>query len=127
MEPFKGTDVDVLILTNNVDEILFQQNENFKGKKFVNVESSYEQIYKDLGKKADESITESRIPEEDVTGFCLWLKNELSEFVNKVTLSKRLKETPGIITGDQSSSMRMMMQMLEAQQQGSTEMPKVKD
>lgn len=51
MEPFKGTDIDVLILTNNIDEILFQQNENYKGKKFVNIESSYEQIYKDLGKK----------------------------------------------------------------------------
>ena len=24
MEPFKGSDIDVLILTNNIDEILFQ-------------------------------------------------------------------------------------------------------
>jgi HSP90 family molecular chaperone len=25
MEPFKGTDVNVLILTNNIDEVCFQQ------------------------------------------------------------------------------------------------------
>jgi len=42
MEPFNGSGVDVLVLTNNIDEILFQQNSDFKGKKFVNIESSYE-------------------------------------------------------------------------------------
>ncbi len=51
----------------------------------------------------------SRIPEDDVTPFCLWLKNELSANISKVTLSKRLKETPAIIVGQMSSSMRMMM------------------
>jgi len=40
MEPFKGSDVDVLILTNNIDEILFQQTSEFKGKRFVSIESS---------------------------------------------------------------------------------------
>jgi hypothetical protein len=42
----------------------------------VNIEAAYEEISKDLGKK-DEDQTVSRIPEDDVTGFCLWLKNEL--------------------------------------------------
>jgi HSP90 family molecular chaperone len=57
----------------------------------------------------------SRIPEEDVTSFCLWLKNELSDNVSKVTISKRLKDTPALVTGQMSSSMRVMMQMMEAQ------------
>ncbi len=42
MEPFKGSDVPVLILTNNIDEICFQQTGQFKNKKFVNVETSYD-------------------------------------------------------------------------------------
>jgi len=50
MEPFKGTKIDVLVLINNVDEILFQQNGDYKGKRFVNIESSYEEIAKDIGK-----------------------------------------------------------------------------
>ena len=56
----------------------------------------------------------SRIPEDDVTNFCLWLKNELQPIVAKVTLSKRLKDTPAIVVGEMSSSMRMMMQMMES-------------
>ena len=55
----------------------------------------------------------SRIPENDITPFCLWLKEELKEHIGKVTISKRLKDTPAIISGNMSSSLRMMMQMME--------------
>lgn len=48
-----------------------------------------------------------------MTNFCLWLKNELSPTVAKVSLSKRLKDTPAIVVGQMSSSMRMMMQMMQ--------------
>ncbi len=48
-----------------------------------------------------------------MTTFSLWLKNELQPTVSKVTLSKRLKDTPAIIVGQVSSSMRMIMQMME--------------
>jgi HSP90 family molecular chaperone len=69
-----------------------------------------------LGGNVQESVSErSRIPEEDVTSFCLWIKNELSDNVSKVTISKRLKDTPALVTGQMSSSMRVMMQMMEAQ------------
>ena len=115
MEPFKDTDIDVLVLTNNVDEILFQQNTDWKGKKFVNIESSYEEIAKDIGKKSEEdSLARSRIPEDDITPFCLWLKNDLKDSIGKVTISKRLRDTPAILTGQMSSSMRVMLQMMEA-------------
>ena len=69
-----------------------------------------------MGGNVQESVSErSRIPEEDVTSFCLWIKNELSDNVSKVTISKRLKDTPALVTGQMSSSMRVMMQMMEAQ------------
>jgi HSP90 family molecular chaperone len=53
------------------------------------------------------------LPEEDVTTFSLWLKNELSQNVGKVTLSKRLKDQPAVLFGQVSSSMRMVMAMME--------------
>jgi len=72
-----------------------------------------------LGTKSEiDSIERSRIPETDISPFCIWLKEELKENVGKVTISKRLKDTPAIITGNMSSSMRIMMQMMEAQGQG---------
>jgi HSP90 family molecular chaperone len=114
MEPFKRSKLDVLILNNNVDEVLFQQNGDFKGKRFVNIESSYDEISKDLGNDHSEEVMKnSKIPEEDITPFCLWIKSELSGLIGKVQVSKRLKETPAILSGQMSSSMRIMMQMME--------------
>ena len=51
MEPFKDSDVPVLIVSNQIDEMVFQQIGTFKGCTFVNVESGYEEIAKDLGDK----------------------------------------------------------------------------
>ena len=115
MEPFKDSDLDVIILTNNVDEILFQQTQDYKGKRFVSIESNFEEIQKDLGNKSEmESLERSRIPENDISNFCIWLKEELKDSIGKVTISKRLKDTPAIVTGNMSSSMRIMMQMMES-------------
>ena len=115
MEPFADSDLDVVILTNNVDEILFQQTGEYKGKKFVSIESAYDEIQKDLGSQPEmDSLERSRIPENDVSGFCIWLKEELKDNVGKVSISKRLKDTPAIISGNMSSSMRIMMQMMES-------------
>lgn len=80
----------------------------------MNIESSYDDIQKDLGKQEDDDPKKySRIPEDDITPFCLWLKNELQPIVSKVSISKRLKDAPAIIVGQMSSSMRMMMQMMD--------------
>ena len=76
MEPFKGTDIPVLILTNNIDEICFSQLGSYKTKKLVSIEANFDEISNDLDKKEDYTQI-SRLPEEDVTSFCLWLKNEL--------------------------------------------------
>ena len=106
LEPFKDSKLDVLVLANNVDEILFQQNGDWKGKKLVNIESAFDEISKDLGGKLEEeAAARNRIPEEDTTTFCLWLKEELKDSIAKVTFSKRLTTTPAILTGQISSSM----------------------
>ena len=83
----------------------------YKNKKFSNIETSYEEIAKDLGKsEKDQDISSfSRIPEEDITTFSLWLTNELQPIVGKVQISRRLQDTPAILVGQMSSSMRMMM------------------
>ena len=100
MEPFKDSELDVLVLTNNLDEMLFQQHSDWKGKKFVNIESNFDEIAKDIGKKPEEdSLARNRLPEEDVTSFCLWLKNDLKDKIGKVTISKRLTDTPAVLTG----------------------------
>ena len=114
MEPFKGSKIDVLVLNNNIDEILFQQHGDYKGKKFISVESHFDEISKDLGKHVeDEVISRSRIPDDEITPFCLWVKNDLTGLIGKVTISRRLKDKPALISGQMSSSMRIMMQMMD--------------
>lgn len=49
LEPFKSSDLDVIILNNPYDEMLLNQMREYKGKKFVNIESAFEEIQKDLG------------------------------------------------------------------------------
>ncbi len=52
-----------------------------------------------------------------MTTFSLWLKNELQRHVGKVSISKRLKDQPAVLYGQVSSSMRMVMQMMEGANQ----------
>lgn len=107
-----------MILTHPVDEILFQQMGEYKSKKFVSIESSFEQIQKDLlGDKkegdSDKLGASSKLPEDEVSSFCIWMQSELKDSIGKVSISRRLTDTPALISGQMSSSMRMMMQMME--------------
>ena len=117
MEPFKNNAEapPILILTDNIDEILFQQIGDFKSLRFANIETSYDEIQKDLKINLDQQPDAGAVslPEEDVTGFSLWLKNELQQFVSKVSISKRLKNQPAVVIGQVSSTMRMAMAMME--------------
>ena len=56
-----------------------------------------------------------------MTTFSLWLKNELAQYVGKVSISKRLRDQPAVIFGQVSSSMRMVMTMMEQQNPGQLE------
>ena len=44
MEPFKKSEVDVIILTQPADEFVFQNLGEYKGKRFVSIETNYEDI-----------------------------------------------------------------------------------
>jgi len=130
-EPFIGKDVPVLIITQQLDEFCLTSSAEFKGMKFVNIEQTQmDEIRKDLGIEANkEKDKGSRVPEEDVTNLCLWLKDVCAAKVAKVSLSKRLTNTPAILQGQMSSSMYMMMQMLQSSGQipgggAAQEMPK---
>lgn len=109
-EPFKGKDVPVLVLTHQLDEFCLTSTGTYKGMTFENLEQTQiDDIRKELGLDAESGSVESGLPEEDVTNFCLWLKDTLSSKVAKVQLSKRLTGTPAVLVGQMSSSMYMMM------------------
>lgn len=115
LEPFKRADLPVLILPHNIDEVCLKQVNEYKGLKFINIESNYEEVAADLGDKIEHNKT-TGIPEEEITPFSLWVKSELAPTISRVTISKRLTSAPAVIIGDVSSSMRAMLAMVDPAQ-----------
>ena len=80
----------------------------------MNIETSFDEVQKDLGdKQAKLDPSLPSLPEDDISTFSIWLKNELGQYVSKVTISKRISGVPAVLYGNMSSSMRMVMQMME--------------
>lgn len=49
MEPFKKSNIPILFLYIHIDEMVFRQIGDYKKKyKFVNIETNYEEIQKDV-------------------------------------------------------------------------------
>lgn len=54
MEPFKSPNSpNVLFLENHIDELCFRQVNEYKGFKFVNIETNYEEISKDINHRVE--------------------------------------------------------------------------
>jgi len=65
--------------------MVFRQMNQYKGLKFVNIESDFEEISKDQKDDTKKDVAkENVIPEEEITPFCMWIKNELQPIVSKV-------------------------------------------
>jgi TNF receptor-associated protein 1 len=115
LEPFQNSKVPVLVLPNHIDEVCLRNVNEYKGFKFINIESNFEEVAGDL----DDRIEHDKvlgIPEEEITPFSLWLKSELTPTIARVTISKRLANTPAVIVGQVSSSLRAMLAMVDQSQ-----------
>jgi HSP90 family molecular chaperone len=111
MEPFRGTEIPILYLTLHVDEMVFRGMQKYKNFNFINIETNYEDFAKDIKQTEHDKV--KGIPEEDLTTFCLWTKNELQPVVSKVQVSKRLTDSPAIIVSQWSSGMRQVLTMMD--------------
>ncbi len=111
LEAFKNSNVPVLLLNNQIDEMCFENTRTYKGHNFKSIESSYEDVAGDLEGLTDRP--KSLISEEELANFSLWLKNQLAPSVSKIVISKRLTSTPAMLYGQVSSTMRMMIQMMD--------------
>lgn len=115
LETFKESNLPVLILPNHIDEICLKNVNEYRGFKFLNIESNFEEVSGDLDSKIAVD-KDHGIPESEITPFSLWVKSELSPTISKVTISKRLKTAPAVIVGQVSSSMRAMLAMVDQSQ-----------
>ena len=87
LETFKESNIPVLVLPNHIDEVWLKNVNEYKGYKFVNIESNFEEVSGDLDKKF-EIDKQKGVPEAELTPFSLWVKSELAPTITRVTVSK---------------------------------------
>lgn len=94
MEAFTSKGVEVLILTDQIDEMWVESGAEFQGKTFRSIAKG--EVDLDSGDDAaDESV------KEEFAGLLEWLRGALSDHVKDVRLSSRLTTSPACIVGDE--------------------------
>lgn len=118
LERFKSKDIDVLILNEEIDTIVFPMVTEYKEYKFVNVADA----------KFEESEEEKKAEEETTKEFDTLLKEfkeTLGESVKEVEITSDLTDSPVCLRIDKEDPSYMMAQMM-AQMGNAGDVPPVK-
>jgi molecular chaperone HtpG len=121
LEAFRDKGYEVLILTDNVDELWTQSMFEFDGKRFQSVgKGTVELGSEDERKKAEEDL---KTKQEEHKSLLECLKQRLDEHVKEVRLSTRLTSSAACLVGDQFDLSPQLEQLMRAANQ---DMPKTK-
>ncbi len=116
LEVYKKKGIEVLILDDDIDEIVFQSVEKYKDIDLKSINKA--DVGEDLKDKADES------KEKDLKPLLEKMKKILGDQVKDVRVSFRLAESPScIVTGDDDPSAKLQ-QMMKAMGQKDLPTPK---
>jgi molecular chaperone HtpG len=121
LEAFRDKGYEVLILTDNVDELWTQSMFEFDGKRFQSVgKGTVELGSEDERKKAEEDL---KTKQEEHKSLLECLKQKLDEHVKEVRLSTRLTSSAACLVGDQFDLSPQLEQLMRAANQ---DVPKTK-
>ncbi len=119
LERFKAKNIDVLILNEEIDTIVFPMVHEYKEYKFVNVsDATFEES--DEEKKEDEALQKEFEP------FIKELNDILGERVKKVEITHDLTHSPVALKEDKEDPSYMMAQMMRQMGQMGGEIPEIK-
>ncbi|WP_182346306.1 molecular chaperone HtpG [Tomitella gaofuii] len=121
MEAFRAKGVEVLILTDPVDEVWVDAVQEFDGKRFQSIAKGEVDLDSEDERKAAEEEREKRSGE--FAGLTGWMQELLSEDVKEVRLSTRLTESPACVVGDTFDITPQLEKMYRAMGQ---ELPQMK-
>lgn len=75
-----------------------------------------EEKKKEEGSSADEggelSAEKKKLTDHEATDFCAWMTSVLGSKVKSVKVSKRLSDSPALVTDHESGALRRMMKMV---------------
>jgi molecular chaperone HtpG len=98
MEAFRAKGLEVLLLTDPVDEVWVEPAIEFDGKRFQSIAKGQVDLDTDEEKKAAEAEREAQ--QKDFAALLGWLKSTLADEVKDVRLSSRLTSSAACLVGD---------------------------
>ncbi len=119
LELFRKKGIEVLLLSDRIDEWMMSYLTEFDGKSFQSVSKADEA----LSKLADEETAEQKEAEKALEPFVERVKNLLGERVKDVRLTHRLTDTPAIVVTEANEMSTQMAKLFAAAGQ---EVPEVK-
>jgi molecular chaperone HtpG len=114
LEAFQKRGIEVIFLTDNIDDYIMETLREFKGKKLV----SADRAEIDLDELPDE---EAKLSEEESKELVEWLSKTLGDKVESVDMGKRLVSHPVVALTPQDAPSGQMRAMMEAMGQGAPE------
>ncbi|CDL83235.1 heat shock protein 90 [Xenorhabdus szentirmaii] len=117
LELFRKKGIEVLLLSDRIDEWMMSYLTEFEGKSFQSVSKSDES----LDKLADENKAEQEEADKKLEPFVERVKTLLGERVKEVKLTHRLTDTPAIVTTDSNAMSTQMAKLFAAAGQSAPE------
>ncbi|MGW4351305.1 molecular chaperone HtpG [Nocardia sp. NPDC004582] len=112
MEALRAKGLEVLVLTDPVDEMWVGSVTEFEGKPIISIAKGEVDLETEDEKKASEQLREQR--EKDFSEVLDWLRGVLDAEVKEVRLTNRLTTSPACIVGDVFDFTPMLERMYRA-------------
>ena len=112
MEAFKARGLEVLLLTDSVDEVWVGNVPDFDGKPFQSISKGEVDLDTEEEKKEAEGKREEQ--DKEFEDLLKWMSETLSEDVKEVRLSSRLTTSPACVVGDEFSFSPQLEKMYKA-------------
>lgn len=113
LETFKKEGVEVLLLTDSVDEVWLNVVPDFQGKTFVSAAGSDFELGSEQERKARAEQKEKT--QKEMATFISWLQTRLGEQVKEVRVSSRLVDSPACLvadSGEMSANLERLMRAM---------------
>ncbi|XKM14419.1 molecular chaperone HtpG [Orbaceae bacterium ac157xtp] len=111
LELFRKKGIEVLLLSDRIDEWMMSNLTEFDGKAFQSISKSDDSIEKLADQEATE---EQKATEEALAPFVERVKTALADQVKAVKLTHRLTDTPAIVTTDANEMTTQMAKLFAA-------------
>jgi len=110
LEAFQARGLEVIYLTEGIDEYLVQHLREFEGKKIVSAAGA--EI--DLPEDAAAEASGAPLAEAELNSLCSYLQEQLGEQVEKVAAGRRLVSSPVAVLASEDGMSAQMRQMMAA-------------